>query len=266
MPDGIISLVSKPAKFLSLAGAIALTTCSSYSNAASEPQPGVTAAAPQQTLKQKQQQEPRPFTANYRTRYSGFNAKGTRRLSKEGDEWVLDVSADARVVNITETSRFKIANDTIEPQYYRFHRGGLFGASPEEVTFNWKTMETRWAHEDEPVRFPKGAQDKLSHQFQLSMDLAAGKTDLRYPVVDDDEVFERAFIIEGKELLDTPAGLLNTIRVKIKRDHNKRQTWIWFAEDWDYLLVKFQQKDNSEYLIEFTDGEIAGKTITGLKK
>ena len=248
-------------KHVSLAAAVLASSLPLCSYAVSQPQPGVAASA----ARQIENQQPRPFTANYRTRYSGFNARGTRNLTREGDEWVLDFGADARIVSVTEVTRFKIANNTVEPQYYRYKRGGLFGANPEEVTFDWKAMEAKWEHEELPVKFPRGAQDKLSHQLQLSMDLAAGKTDLIYPVVDDDEVFERAFIIEGEEILDTPAGQLNTVRVKIKRDNDKRQTWIWFARDWDYLLVKFHQKDESEYLIEFTDGEVAGKTITGLK-
>ena len=256
-------IINQTLKSLPLIGTL-LMTAAPFTFAASEPQTGVPAGKPTAAVT-TQTVQPKPFTARYSTRYSGFSAKGSRSLTRQGNEWVLEFGADASVVSLMETTRFTLNKGQVKPLQYRYKRGGLFGSKPEEATFDWQKMQATWDHEDQPVTFPANAQDKLSYQYQLGLDLAAGKTDLRYPVVDDDEVYEREFIIEGEEVLDTEAGKLNTVRVKIKRDNNKRQTWIWFAKDWDYVLVKFHQKDDSEYLIKFTEGEVDGKKITGLK-
>ena len=255
--------ITQTLKSLTLFGAL-LFVAAPLTFAASEPKTGVPAGKPAEKASATTVQ-PKPFVARYSTRYSGFRAKGSRSLTQEGQDWILEFGADASVVSLMETTRFTMDKGQVKPLSYRYKRGGLFGSKPEEASFDWKTMEAKWDHEDQSVKFPSNAQDKLSYQYQLGLDLSAGKTDLRYPVIDDDEVYEREFIIEGEEVLETEAGKLNTVRVKIKRDNNKRQTWIWFAKDWDYVLVKFHQKDDSEYLIEFTEGEVGGKKITGLE-
>ncbi|UYM16840.1 DUF3108 domain-containing protein [Endozoicomonas euniceicola] len=257
-------IINQTLKSLTLIGSL-LMTAVPFTFAASEPQAGVSADKATATKPSTQTLQPKPFTAHYSTRYSGFSARGARSLSKNGDEWTLEFSADASVVSLTEITRFTINKDRVRPVFYRYKRGGLFGSKPEEAHFDWQKMQAKWNHEEQPVTFPAHAQDRLSYQYQLGLDLAAGKTDLHYPIVDDDEVYEREFIIEGEEVLETEAGKLNTVRVKIKRDSNKRQTWIWFAKDWNYVLVKFLQKDDSEYLIEFAEGEVDGRKIIGLK-
>jgi hypothetical protein len=40
---------------------------------------------------------------------------------------------------------------------------------------------------------------------------------------------------------------------------------MWFAKDWDYLLVRLQQveTDGKEYNIMLLDGKVNGKTVKG---
>ncbi|MDX4008900.1 DUF3108 domain-containing protein, partial [Pseudomonas aeruginosa] len=42
---------------------------------------------------------------------------------------------------------------------------------------------------------------------------------------------------------------------------------LWFAKDWDYLLVRLYQMetDGKEYQIMLKEGTIDGKTVTGEK-
>jgi hypothetical protein len=46
---------------------------------------------------------------------------------------------------------------------------------------------------------------------------------------------------------------------------NKRITEMWFAKDWDYLLVRLRQveKDGKEYNIMLLDGTVNGKAVKG---
>ncbi|WP_062266653.1 DUF3108 domain-containing protein [Endozoicomonas arenosclerae] len=211
----------------------------------------------------------KPFTAEYKAEVSGISGSGTRSLKKEGDEWVLDFGASASVIiasiSLDETSRVTLNDGQVRPLKYRYERKGIGGKPPKEATFDWKTMEAAWQQDDERsnIKFKTGAQDPLSYQLQLRLDLKNGKKELAYPVVDDDEVYERRFVIEADEILDTPAGKLNATRVKVVREDNDRETWIWFAKDWDYVLVQLLQKEKgSDYLIQFKGGELDGKAIT----
>jgi len=43
---------------------------------------------------------------------------------------------------------------------------------------------------------------------------------------------------------------------------------LWFAKDWNYLLVRLHQveKDGKEYQIMLKDGQVDGRTVKGLSE
>ncbi|MGI9275958.1 MAG: DUF3108 domain-containing protein [Endozoicomonas sp.] len=218
----------------------------------------------------KPQPEPSEFSASYSAKIGGmpFGGKGSRTFKKDGDEWVLEFGADATFFGMNETSRFKLKDGLVIPADYTYARSGIGSKAPKNARFNWKKMEALWQQDDEKskVAIKPGTQDALSYQLQLRLDLASGKKAFSYPVADDDETYQRRLIVEGDEVLETRAGKLNTTRVKVVRDDDDRQTWIWFAKDWDYVMVKLYQKEkDSDYTIEFREGSVAGKDISGLK-
>ena len=47
---------------------------------------------------------------------------------------------------------------------------------------------------------------------------------------------------------------------------SSRKTVLWFAKDWNYLLVRLHQveKDGKEYQIMLKDGQVDGRTVEGL--
>ncbi len=224
------------------------------------------------SIAQGKQTDLKPFFADYKAKVSGISGSGSRSLEKEGSQWVLKFGAEASIiiasVSINETSKLTLKDSKVQPVQYVYKRSGIGGKPAKTANFNWKSLESVWQQKDEKstVKFKTGSQDPLSYQLQLRLDLKTGKkTNLTYPVVDDDEVYERKFIIEGEEVLETSTGNLETVKVKIVRDDNDRQTWIWFAKDWDYILVQFLQKENdSDYLIKFDQGKVDGKTVKGL--
>jgi hypothetical protein len=213
----------------------------------------------------------KPFKADYKAEVSGISGSGTRSLRKEGSNWVLEFGASASVIiasiSLDETSKVAINKGQVTPLSYSYERSGIGSKPPKLAEFDWKAMTSQWQQGDKQssVKLKPGAQETLSYQLQLRMDLKAGKNSLAYPVVDDDKVYERRFIIEGDEILETKAGKLNTTKVKIVRDDDDRETWIWFAKDWDYILVRLLQKEkDSNYLIQFDGGELDGKPVKGL--
>jgi hypothetical protein len=101
----------------------------------------------------------------------------------------------------------------------------------------------------------------------LQHDVAAGKKSMSYQVVDGNEVDTYDFRVLGSEKVDTKAGKIDAIKVERVRDptQNKRITVLWFAKDWDYLLVRLQQveTDGKEYNIMLLDGTVNGKSVKG---
>ena len=50
------------------------------------------------------------------------------------------------------------------------------------------------------------------------------------------------FKVEGNEQITTPAGSFNAVKVVRDRgEKSSRKTWIWFAPELDYMIVKIHQ-------------------------
>ena len=102
----------------------------------------------------------------------------------------------------------------------------------------------------------------------LQHDVAAGKQSVSYQVIDGDEIETYDFRVLGEERVRTKAGLIDAIKVERVRDptQSSRKTVLWFAKDWNYLLVRLHQveKDGKEYQIMLKDGQVDGRTVKGL--
>ena len=76
---------------------------------------------------------------------------------------------------------------------------------------------------------------------------------MSYQIIEGEDVDTYDFRVLGEEKVRTQAGLINAIKVERVRDPGKsnRKTILWFAKDWDYLLVRLYQMetDGKEYQI-----------------
>jgi hypothetical protein len=68
----------------------------------------------------------------------------------------------------------------------------------------------------------------------------------------------------------TKAGLIDAVKVERVRDptQSSRKTILWFAKDWDFLLVRLHQieKDGKEYQIMLKEGTVDGRAVEGIKE
>ena len=217
-----------------------------------------------------QQATPKPFEATYSADMSGLPVSGSavRKLQKEGDDWSLSFEASTVLLSLKQESKFTVDTEgQIKPSSYTDKRSFFGKSKVEQVNFNWKQNEIQSRRDDKEWRFPieKGALDDISYQLQLRLDLEKGRKDLSYRVVDRKKLDTENFEIEGEEVLDTPLGKLATIRIKLVREGKKRQTWIWLARDWDYLLVQLRQLEkNDEFVIKVKQASLDGREVTGI--
>ena len=227
-------------------------------------------AETKQAAKDPAQAELKPYIATYKASIKGvpFGGSGERVLKKNSDgSWTLEFGADATFFSMKETSRFTLNERKIVSQEYIYKRSGLGSKPAKEASFDWKAGKVNWRQNDRQwsLDLPSGTIDNLAYQLQLRMDLYNGqKSGFHYMIADDDEVYERKFIVEGDEVINTDVGKLETIKIKIQRDTDKRATWIWFAKNWNYFMVKLMQRESdTEYTIEFEEATIDGKKLTG---
>nr|WP_180202780.1 DUF3108 domain-containing protein [Pseudomonas sp. SbOxS1]NYU02295.1 DUF3108 domain-containing protein [Pseudomonas sp. SbOxS1] len=224
------------------------------------------------TLPFAQAADLQPFSASYTADWKQLPMSGTaeRSLTKEANGvWKLNFKASMMIASLSEESTLTVDKDTLLPQSYHFERGGLGKAKKADLDFDWTAKKVTGTDRGDAVNIPlnRGMLDKSTYQLALQHDVAAGKKSMSYQVVDDGEVDTYDFRVLGSEKVDTKAGQIDAVKVERVRDptQSKRITVLWFAKDWDYLLVRLQQveTDGKEYNIMLLDGKVNGKTVKG---
>ncbi|WP_211825784.1 DUF3108 domain-containing protein [Kistimonas asteriae] len=213
-------------------------------------------------------QAPLAFEASYSATMGNIPMDGTaeRKLLRQPDgTWQLTFNAEMLFYSFSEQSRFTLdENNRIQPISYQLKKGALGKDRQASVKFDWKRKQadSREDNDQWELAIQPGDLDKISYQLQLQEDMRQGRKDLHYQVVNEDERDDYQFLVENEETLQTPLGPVKTIRLKMQRDNNKRQTWIWLAKEWNYMLVKLRQVEkNKEYVISLKEASIEGKAL-----
>ena len=71
----------------------------------------------------------------------------------------------------------------------------------------------------------------------------------------------------GEDRVTTRAGQFDAVEVERVRDpDSKRQTTLWFAKDWNYLLVRLSQMetDGQHYRIRLKEATVNGEPVVGI--
>lgn len=210
------------------------------------------------------------FNATYAAQLSGFSVTATRELKTLADgSQELRFSAESWLAKIEEVSQFQWSETgQLIPNNYEYHRTGLGRDRHAVLTFNWQKKRVTNNVQSKPwkMEIPEAALDKLSYQLQLRQDLLAQKPVLSYQVADGGRLKTYHFEVLKEETLDTPVGKLITVKVKkVRASGKKRVTYLWLAKDWNYLLVRLQQKesDGKHYEINLAQAELNGEQVKG---
>jgi hypothetical protein len=213
-----------------------------------------------------------PFSASYTADWKQLPVSGSAERSLEALDnglWKLNFEASMLVASVTEESTLRVESGALQSQSYLYERNGLGKGKKVEHRFDWQAKLVTGNDRDKPVKLPlnRGLLDKSTYQLALQYDVAAGTKSMSYQVVDGDEVETYDFRVLGEEVVRTKAGLIDAIKVERVRDPTKssRKTILWFAKDWDFLLVRLHQveTDGKEYQIMLKEGTVNGKAVAG---
>lgn len=216
------------------------------------------------------------FIKPYRTVYKAqfdtfltFEGKAVRQLQQqENGRWLLSHTIESGVISVKETSLFDWQQQRPKTQAYRYKQNSIGKDKNEQLDFDWSARQVQHKTDKAPGSFaiPDNTLDRLTYQLKIRQDLLNGEEPAVYTVADKRKLKEYGFILLGEEQIDTPVGTLNTL--KIKRDRgpdSKRETTLWLAKDWDYLLVKIhQQEKGKDYEVVMEEGSLNGQPISGL--
>ncbi|MDP2139327.1 MAG: DUF3108 domain-containing protein [Gammaproteobacteria bacterium] len=215
------------------------------------------------------------YEARYKATAMGLSATAYRNLTHDDDgTYLLQNSLTlavfrATVGSVTETSRFRWYDGNLIPLQYEYIQTGISSTS-ERIDFDWENSVARSAVKSESwdLTLAAGYQDKLSYSTRLGQDIAASDLqEFTYQIIDGDEVEEHRYRITAEEIITTPVGNLNTVKIeRIRESGSSRRTTVWLARDWDFLLVRLEQVNSSGRLTELNleSAVVGGVTLSGL--
>ena len=94
----------------------------------------------------------------------------------------------------------------------------------------------------------------------------AGKREMSYLVVDGDDIDQYQFRVTGEQRVTTRNGQFDAVEVeRVREPDAKRETTLWFAKDWNYLLVRLSQveTDGQHYQIVLKEATMDGQPVVG---
>ena len=152
-------------------------------------------------------------------------------------------------VHIVETSRLMVRERLLQPVYYSYKRTGDRKKRDVSIEFNWHTRKIKntingdfWHMPIEPA-----VMDKLLYQLAIMYDLQNGQTPDTYLVADGGGIKTYRFEKLGEEIIDTPLGSFNTVKMLRHKPGSSRRSVFWCAPELDFLQIKVEhtEKDGS---------------------
>ncbi|MBE0614000.1 MAG: DUF3108 domain-containing protein [Burkholderiales bacterium] len=194
-------------------------------------------------------QPPHKLSLSYDLSYNGVvAAELTEVLEHDGKRFSL--SSEGRGVGIgallyrgaaRRSCRGEITSEGLRPLEYRDQRGDKPAAVAK---FDWlkKTLTQEHEGRTETTNMVLPLQDRLSFLYNFAFQRAPGLEqgrEIRITVTDGKGLTQFRYKVAGKEMLKTPAGELETVRLEKQRESKEdKQTEIWFAIGRNYLPVR----------------------------
>ena len=210
------------------------------------------------------------YSANYSAEFNGLKIKATNLIEELSPGQYRETFAARNVLGkIDEEALFSLSEDhQIIPQQYSRKQSIMGAAREENQLFDWPNTLLRYTKKGQSSDIPiiVGTLDITTHKLQLRRDLQAGAAIFSYPVISRKKLKQYTYEIVGSEVLETALGPLNTVKMQRVAAGEKRQTTIWFAADWHYMIVKLMRiEDGESYFMDLIDGEINNNPVVPLK-
>jgi hypothetical protein len=197
-----------------------------------------------------------PFSAHYVAEWRGITV-GTSDLQLQRDgpdhylyKWTISARGIFRIVyssDLTQKSWFSVVADHVRPERYLAEEG----ASSVSLAFDWDAGHARGMSENKPVdlQLKDGAQDLMSIQIEVMLDLKNGDLPGLFYIVDKDQLKDFVYSREGTATIRTALGPLETVIVSSRRTGNDRILRMWFAPSLGFVPVQAERSRDGK--IEF---------------
>ena len=214
------------------------------------------------------------YVAEYEASANGLAATASRSLSKIDENSnrlsnSLQASlAGQTLASLVQASEFIIEGNRVVPLNYTYQLSGVSRAS-HAIFFNWDAEIALSTDDDESWQLPlrDGVMDQLSYQVALRqalIDNSDSEAIFSFDIIDGDAIEMQQYRLVGEEILSTPLGELNTLKLeRVREASDQRASKIWLAVDWNFLLTRIEQLNNSglRIVLELKSAELNGEIV-----
>jgi hypothetical protein len=190
-----------------------------------------------------------PFIAKYEAAWKGISVGTSEIKLTRGTEpgtylyiWTITARGIFRIAysdDLVQKSWLRMTGDHVRPDKYF----GKEGSSTVEFAFDWQNQRATGVSETKPVdiKLPDGAQDVMSIQVEVMLDLKNGHLPSTFQIIDKDQLKEFKYTQEGTAKIRTALGELDTIIVTSQRTGNNRILRMWFAPSLGFVPVQAER-------------------------
>ena len=214
------------------------------------------------------------YVAEYEASANGLAATASRSLSMINENsYRLSNSLEASLAgqtlaNLVQASEFIIDGNRVVPLNYTYQLSGVSRAN-HAIFFNWDAEIALSTEDDETWQLPlrDGVMDQLSYQVamrQALIDNSDSEAIFSFDIIDGDAIKMQQYRLVGEEILSTPLGELNTLKLeRVREASDQRASKIWLAVDWNFLLTRIEQQNNSglQIVLELKSAELNGEIV-----
>jgi hypothetical protein len=190
-----------------------------------------------------------PFIAQYEAAWKGMTIGTSEIQLTRGAElgtymyvWTISARGFFRIAysdDLVQKSWVTVVGDHVRPDKYF----GKEGSKTVELNFDWQDKRATGVSETKPVdiKLPDGAQDVMSSQVEVMLDLKNGNLPKTFQIIDKDQLKEFNYTQEGTAKIRTAIGELDTVIVTSQRTGNNRILKMWFAPSLGFVPVQAER-------------------------
>jgi hypothetical protein len=211
----------------------------------------------------------KPYDLYYTVDLGGITIQSRRQLHYEDGLYRIKNIAKSFLGKVTEHGSFDISKDgNIIPLKYSKQQKTIMGKHSETQLFDWD-KNTRLYTIDKTqgmVDLFPGHFDSLSLTQQLRLDLAFDRKKMAYTIIRKDKFKSYQFKSVGHEMITIGDGRYNSLVVERINNDSSKETRIWFASDWDFVLLKMETfEKNSKKVMVLDKGILNTHSIVPIK-
>jgi len=198
----------------------------------------------------------RPFAAEYALYAKNTKAARVTRSLTRLDDGAYEYRSETKTVglislfkqlHVVESSRLKPEDRMLKPLSYSYNRTGHRKKRDVFIDFNHDTGKIKNTINGDFWHLPlaPGVMDKLLYQLAIMHDLQHGRTPAAYQIADGGGIKTYHFEKLGEEVVETPLGSFNTVKMIRHRPDSDRKSIFWCAPELDYLQVKVEHTEKN---------------------